>query len=266
MDHHEIEHHGLRRRGPDSHGSARRVVAVVTADEHDDRRHRHRLRETEQQVGWVLEHPEQQEVPAAGHLADLLDHRQVAGEEAGADRHDVQERQRQPRGEQLGRAEEGDRVDAHDLERVDLVADPHRAELGHDAGADLRGHHPAERVGDELAQVAQRRKGAGVRGGADRAAEVRPLDAALQADDEDQHPDHQGRGHDDQPGLAQDLARELEDAQIEDLLQDAPDELDDLAEAREPVARDGRPAGGGTTHQRITVISGLVASSVCVKT
>ena len=58
------------------------------------------------------------------------------------------------RGEQARGAQEGHRVDAHDLERVDLVGDPHRAELGDDAGADLGGHHVAEGVGHELAQVA----------------------------------------------------------------------------------------------------------------
>ena len=64
------------------------------------------------------------------------------------------------------------------------------------------------------------------------------------------------------PGLAQRLAEEAEDAQAVDLAQDAPAELRDLAEVRDPVARDGEPAA----HYLITVISGWVASSVWVKT
>ena len=131
-------------------------------------------------------------------------HRQVAGEEAGADGCDVHEGQHDPGGQQAGRAEEEHRVDAHDLERVDLVGDPHRAELGHDAGADLRGHHVAEGVGHELAQVAPGGEHARVGGRADRAVEVRALDPALQADDEDQAPDDDRRGDDQdaRPGAA----------------------------------------------------------------
>ena len=47
------------------------------------------------------------EVAALRDLADLLHHRQVAGEEARADRGDVDERQHHPRGQQARRAEEG---------------------------------------------------------------------------------------------------------------------------------------------------------------
>jgi hypothetical protein len=108
-------------------------------------------------------------------------------------------------------------------------------ELGDDPRPDLRGHHVAEGVGHELAQVAPRREDAGVRGRADRAREVRALDAALQADDEHQAPDDQRRGEDEDAGLAQRLAREAEDAQGPDLPQDPPAELHDLAEGRDPV-------------------------------
>jgi hypothetical protein len=55
-------------------------------------------------------------------------------------------------------------VDPHHLERVDLVGDAHRAELGDDPGPDLRGHHVAEGVGHDLAQVAPRREDARVGG------------------------------------------------------------------------------------------------------
>ena len=85
---------------------------------------------------------------------------------------------RHPGAEQARPAEEDHRVDAHHLERVDLVGDPHRAELGDDPGADLGGHHVAEGVGDHLAQVTPGGEDAGVGGGADRAVEVGALDPA----------------------------------------------------------------------------------------
>src|SRR5438445_10545601 len=74
-------------------------------------------------------------------------------------------------------------VDAHHLERVDLLGDAHRAELGDDARADLRGEHVAERVGGDLAQVAPRGEHAGIRRSAGGRREVRALDPALQAED-----------------------------------------------------------------------------------
>src|SRR3954454_10911791 len=258
---HDVQHHRLRCRCTHTHRAATGVVAVVTPDKDDGGCHHHAFDHAVQEVWWVLEHPEDQEEPAARDLADLLDHRQVAREEPGADGRHVHERQDHPRGEQARRAQEEHRVDAHDLERVDLVGDPHRAELGDDAGADLGGHHVAERVRDELAQIAPGGEHAGVRRGADRAVEVRALDAALQAGDEDQAPDDHRRGDDEDAGLPQGLAEEAEDPQRVDEAEDLAAELRDLAEARDPVARNAEPA-----HQRMTWISGWVASSVCVNT
>ena len=68
-------------------------------------------------------------------------------------------------------------------------------------------------------------------------------------------------GQDQQARLAQRLAEEAEHAQAEDLADDARAELDDVAEGRDPVARDGQPA----VHLMFR-ISGWVASSVCVNT
>ena len=195
---------------PTPTGPAARVVAVVTPHKHDHRGHRHALNQAVEQVGWVLEHPEDQEEAAGRHLPDLLHHRQVAREEAGADRRDVHERQHHPGGEQARRAQEDERVDAHHLERVDLVRDAHGADLGHEAGADLRRHHVAEGVGHDLAQVAPGAEDARVRGGAHRAVEVRALDPALEAEDEREAPDHERRAEDQDAGLAQRLAEEVE--------------------------------------------------------
>src|SRR4051794_18370341 len=259
---HDVEHHRLRRRRPDPYGSTARVVAVVAPHEHDDRGHEHALDDAVKGIGRVLEHPKDQEKAAAGHFSDLLHHGQVAGEEACADGGDVHEGQHHPCRQQARGAQEEHRVDAHDLERVDLVGDPHGAELGHDPRADLGGHHVAEGVGHELAQVAPGAEHPRIGGRADRAVEVGALDPALQADDEDEAPDDEGRGEDEDAGLAQRLTEEAEDAQAVDLAQDPPGELGDLAEVRDPVARDGQPAA----HYLITVISGWVASSVWVKT
>ena len=62
-------------------------------------------------------------------------------------------------------------------------------------------------------------------------------------------------------GLAQRLAEVAEDLQAEDLAHDAPAEADDVAERREPVARDCQPV----VHLMLRM-SGWVASSVCVNT
>src|SRR5215210_6006935 len=64
MDHHGVQHHRFRRRRPDSHRASARVVAVVAPHKDDHRRHRHALDEAVEEVGWVLEHPEDQEEPA----------------------------------------------------------------------------------------------------------------------------------------------------------------------------------------------------------
>src|SRR4051794_36854504 len=258
VDEHEVEHHRLRGRRAHADGAAAGIEPVVAAHEHDDRRHDHALDDAVEQVRRTLEHPEDQEEPARGDLADLLDDGEVAREVAGADGGDVHEGQDHPRRQQARRTEEEHRVDAHDLQGVDLVRDAHRAELGDDAGADLRGHHVAEGVGHELAQVAPRAELPGVGRRADGAGRVGALDAALQADDEHQAPDHERRGDDEDAGLAQGLAEEAEDAQAVDVAEDAAAELEQDPRGREPPAqRDGH---------LITVISGWVARSVWVNT
>src|SRR5919112_1400312 len=50
MDHHGVQHHRFRRRGPDSHRASARVVAVVAPDEHDHGRHRHALDQAVEEV------------------------------------------------------------------------------------------------------------------------------------------------------------------------------------------------------------------------
>src|SRR3954453_12499353 len=115
MYQHDVQDHRFRGGRAHAHRAPARVVPVVTADEHDHGGHGHALDHAEQQVGWVLEHPEDQRVPAAGDLADLLDHGQAGGEKAGADPGEIQEREPEPGGEQAGRAQVDHALHAHDL-------------------------------------------------------------------------------------------------------------------------------------------------------
>src|SRR5215212_1972205 len=264
VDHDRVQHHRFRRRRPNSHRSPARVVAVVTPHEHDHRGHRHALYEAVEQVWRVLEHPEDQEEASRRHLPDLLHHRQITREEARAHRGDVHEGKDHPRGEQPRGAQEDERVDAHHLERVDLVRDAHGADLGHEARADLRRHHVAEGVGHDLAEVAPGGEDARVRRGADRAVEVRALDAALEAEDEREAPDHERGAQDQDAGLPERLAEEVDHAPVEDRGDDARRELGDVAEGCDPVAWDAEPTRAHV--YLITEISGWVASSVWVKT
>src|SRR5262249_20016896 len=137
-------------------------------------------------------------------------------------------------------------------------------QLGDDPGADLGGEHVAERVRDHLAQVAPGREHPGVGRRADRAVEVRALDPALKTEDEDQAPDHDRGAEDQDPGLAERLAEELEDPAAVDQARDPRAEPEDLPDRGEPPAGDGKPAGAH--GYLITCSSGCVASSVWVKT
>src|SRR3954453_18423086 len=71
---HDVQHHGLRGGRAHAYRPARGRVAVVAPDEHDHRGHGHAFDDAVEQVGWVLEHPEDQRVAAAGYLPDLLYH------------------------------------------------------------------------------------------------------------------------------------------------------------------------------------------------
>src|SRR3954463_2706092 len=61
VDGDRVEHHRLRGGGADADGSAAGGVAVITADAHDHDRHGHGFDQAEEEVGWVLEHPEDEE-------------------------------------------------------------------------------------------------------------------------------------------------------------------------------------------------------------
>lgn len=87
------------------------------------------------------------------------------------DRHDARD---DPGGDQVRHA-----ADAHAFERVDLLVDPHRAELGGEAGADGRGQGEARHQGGDLPGVEVGGDEAGEGGG----AEFVHGRVALEADD-----------------------------------------------------------------------------------
>src|SRR6185503_18467477 len=107
-------------------------------------------------------------------------------------------------------------------------------------------HDVAEHVGDHLAQVTPGTEHARVGGRAHRAVEVGALDPALQAQDEDHPPDHERTSQDQDPGLAQGLAEEVEHAAVEDVAEGLAAEADDVAERGDPVPWDAEPAGHET--------------------
>src|SRR3984957_16484860 len=149
-----------------------------------------------------------------------------------------------------GGAEERDGVDAHHLERVDLVADAHRAELSDDPGPDLRGHHVPKGVGDDLPQITPRGEHTRIRRRTLRLEEVGALDPTLQAEDEHQRPDDQPRGDDQDPRLPQALPEEAEDAQAPHVAHHSRAEATDLADGGEELTWDREKF----VHRRVPVV------------
>ena len=125
--------------------------------------------------------------------------------------------------------------------------DPHRPDLRHQARADLRRHHVAERVRHDLAQVAPRREHARVRRRSDRAAEICTLDPALKAEDEGEPPDHEGGAKDEDARLAEHLPEEVEHPAGEDVADYPRRELCDVAERGDPTSGN-RAHGNGLSR------------------
>src|SRR4051794_14770018 len=74
VDGDDVEDHRLGGGGADADGAAGGGVAVVAADQHDHGRHRHPLDQAVDQVGGILEHPEDQQVATRGNVTDLIHH------------------------------------------------------------------------------------------------------------------------------------------------------------------------------------------------
>ena len=139
---------------PTPAGPPRRVVAVVAVDEGHEDGEDHRLEERVEDVERRQVEPEVVGV-GPGREAEELGHDELGGQVAGEERGQVERDHRDQRRPDPGGHEVDDAVDAHDLERVDLVADAHGAELGGEAGAHLGGQgHAGDERGD-LAGVGQ---------------------------------------------------------------------------------------------------------------
>ena len=84
-----------------------------------------------------------------------------------------------------------DAVDAHDLERVDLVADAHRSELGGESGAYLRGEGHTGDERRDLPRVGERGDDARERLGPDLLQPVESLETDFGAGEERDRDDHE---------------------------------------------------------------------------
>src|SRR3954451_23131716 len=130
----------------DSHPrrAAARVVAVVAVDQRDRDGEDDRLEETERHV---LHRQVQTEVVVVHtrRQAEELRAHELRGEEAGEQRDQVERDDGDHRRGDTRRDEVRLARHRHDLERVDLVGDAHRAQLRGEARADLSGEgHPRD--------------------------------------------------------------------------------------------------------------------------
>ena len=76
----------------------------------------------------------------------------IGPDEAGGDAEGDEQRYGGYHGEDLGQQDMVGRVDAHDIQSIDLLGDAHGAYLGGDIGAYLTGEDDADDAGGELEQ------------------------------------------------------------------------------------------------------------------
>src|SRR4051812_33691815 len=162
-DHHDLDRRDDHRRAyrtPDrlAHAgrSALRREAVIGVHQHDHDRYRDRLNERPDHVGGIEEGVEVV-VVHAGALPVDGDRAGPRGEEGHHDGDAVQRDDDDDAGQHAGRGKIGDRPDPDDLERVDLLIDPHRAELGGGPCADSRRQGDGDGPGHDEANVEKRR-------------------------------------------------------------------------------------------------------------
>ena len=188
-----------------------------------DDREDHHLAERPQHVD---RRQEQVEVVVVGalRLPEVAGRDQPGGDVRRQQPEDVERDDGDEAGDHPGGDEERQGRDAHDLEGVDLLADPHRAELGGEAAAD-RGRE--RQAGDERGDLAGVEVG-GDEAGEGRGAELVERGVALQAD---LGAGEEGEEGDDADGAADDRERAGAEA-------DLGEEPEDLL----LVAADGAPA------------------------
>src|SRR4051794_22444544 len=150
----------------DARRTAAGAVAVVAVGQDDHDREDEDLQERPQHV---LRRQEQVEVVVvgAGRLPVGLRGDQPGGEVAGEQPEDVQRDDGHEPGDDPGGHEEGQRGDAHDLEGVDLLVDPHGPDLRGEPASDRRRQREAGHQRRDLAGVEVRRQEAGEGRGAE---------------------------------------------------------------------------------------------------
>ena len=179
QDHHAAHHHGARRGGAHLERVAAGVVAVEGRDRGDDVGEEDGLDErVGDRIGAEV-HEQAVDVLRRDHDARRSGDEPPA-EDADQDREDRQKRKEDHRGDDLRQDEVRRRVDAHDLEGVDLLGDAHGADLGGDARPDLSGEDQRHDGRRELQDHRLARGVADERAGDERRVEV---DAHLQGDD-----------------------------------------------------------------------------------
>ena len=194
--------------------------ALVTADDRDDRPEQRRLEHRAPQVGdgRVGEEgrPERAERRAVDQRGD------DAAEDAEQQRVDVEQAGDEHQRQEARDDEVLDRVDAEHLQRVELLADLARAEVGGDRGAGHAGHHDRRHERRELADRREHEEAAQAIQRAEQHEEVRRLQARRAVAERDRR--------DDQREPAQ-LQRE----------QELPDELAAVGVRRADGGHDGLP-------------------------
>ena len=133
------------------------LQAAQAADARDQQREHERLDAARHEV------LEPDDAFACLHERDERDlerqHRERAAEQPDQVREQRQERDRQHGGDHARHHQELDRVEAHRRERVDLLVDAHRADLGREGGARAAGQQDRGHQRAQLAQHRQRRSG-----------------------------------------------------------------------------------------------------------
>src|SRR2546430_11398284 len=181
-DHHQADRHGFGHRPADADGAAFDVIAVIDADADHEEGGDHGLDHRIAEVRQVGEAPEVGEVHAVGDQSDLKALHDPVGEEAGRQGENVHQGQDQQAGDHAGRYQEWNRRHPHRLQRIDLLVDPHGAELGHQAASHLGPDGEAEEERGDLAKIAERVEDARVRlRSAELVQRVIRLDRALRA-------------------------------------------------------------------------------------
>src|SRR6266545_2186665 len=186
-------------RHTDASRPAGRGVPVVAVHQHHDQAEHQYLDERPQHVDRGQEEVEVV-VVRAGRLSEVAGGNGPGGQIAGEQAHHVQRDDGDETGDHPGRHQERQRRDRHHLQRVDLLRDTHRAELGGEATADRgRQRERGDQRGD-LAGVEVRRDEPGKGAAADLVERLVALQTNLGTGEERQETNHADSTADDGEG------------------------------------------------------------------